>query len=315
MHPTVWRSGALLALFAAVPASAQSPRAAGPPVRLVADGAAALAPSWSPDGTQVAFTRASYRGLWTVGAEGGAPRSVTDAEAAGFGFSWSPDGEALLARPARYDGRDRQNAVVVYELDGETRALTEWQSQAMALPRWAGPAAVVLAGRGGAEVLPVEPEARAAVDGTVALAESGGLVVVDAATQVARRLGVADGERVINVTPSPDGERVAFEVVGGNLFTVGLDGSGLVDLGPGHRPTWSPDGGWVAFMVTEDDGETFTSADLWAVRADGSDRVRLTQTPDRLEMNPAWSPDGRRIAYDDHADGALYLLPVTEVSR
>ena len=117
------------------------------------------------------------------------------------------------------------------------------------------------------------------------------------------------------MTSSPDGGRVAFEVVGGNLFVVSLDGSGLVDLGPGHRPTWSPDGQWVAFVVTEDDGEAFTAADLWAARADGSGRTRITQTPDRLEMNPAWSPDGGRIAYDDVADGALYVLPPRPLAR
>jgi Tol biopolymer transport system component len=120
---------------------------------------------------------------------------------------------------------------------------------------------------------------------------------------------------LLNVAPSPDGRRVAFEVYGGNLFVMSLDGSSLVDLGHGARPTWSPDGRWVAFMVTEDDGHTVTAADLVAARADGSGQVALTSTPDRLEMNPSWAPDGRALAFDDATDGALYLLPVSEVSR
>jgi len=100
--------------------------------------------------------------------------------------------------------------------------------------------------------------------------------------------------------------------LGGPLVVMDADGSNRVDLGRGSRPTWSPDGRWLAFMVTEDDGHAFTAADLVAVRADGSARVALTATPDRLEMNPSWSPDGRALAYDDAVDGALYLLPLAE---
>ena len=316
MRRSVRLLGALLVSLPIL-AHAQAPQADGPPVRLVDDGAAALAPQWSPDGTRLAFTRAAYRGLWTVDAEGGAARELTDAAAAGFGFAWSPDGAAILARPARYDGRDRLNAVVVYGLDGTARELTEWESRAAPLPQWAGAGAVAVLGRGGpsgasgqaVEVLTLGDGARVAPGGAVAFAADGGLAVADAATGAVRSLNVAGG-RLVNVTPSPDGTRVAFEVVGGNLYTVGLDGSGLADLGRGHRPTWSPDGEWVAFMVTEDDGEAFTASDLWAARADGAGRVRITQTPDRLEMNPAWSPDGGRLAYDDYADGALYVLPL-----
>ena len=304
------RLGALLVLLAPAFAGAQTLRPDGPPVRLVADDAPALAPAWSPDGALIAFTRPGYVGLWTATADGGDVRQVTDAAAAGFGFSWAPDGGALLARPTRYDGPRRENAVVVYALDGEARALTDWRARMPALPRWAGPAAVALPGGDGVEVLAVGGAARAEASGTVAWAADGALAVAEPAGGSVRRLDLFDGAALLNVTLAPDGERVAFEVMGGNLFTARLDGTDLVDLGPGHRPTWSPDGRWVAFMTTEDDGETFTAADLWAARADGSARVALTQTPDRLEMNPSWSPDGGRIAFDE--GGALYVLPVAE---
>jgi Tol biopolymer transport system component len=113
----------------------------------------------------------------------------------------------------------------------------------------------------------------------------------------------------LNVEPSPDGRRVAFEVLGGNLFVISIDGAAPVDLGSGHRPQWSPDGEWVVFMKTEDDGHVTTASDLFAARADGSSMVRLTASPDALEMNPSWSPDGRRIAFDE--GGAIYVMRVS----
>ncbi len=57
-----------------------------------------------------------------------------------------------------------------------------------------------------------------------------------------------------------------------------------------------------------DDGHDLTGADLVAVRPDGSGRVALTATPDRLETHPTWTPDGRALVYADLADDRLYVL-------
>ena len=309
-----WCLGA--ALLVGAPAGAQSLHASGPPVRLVADAEPALQPVWSPDGSQIAFTRARYAGIWLADADGSGVRQLTDAEGAGFGFQWSPDGAALVARAARVDGPRRYHTATVYDAaTGAAEALTEERASMPALPRWAGPAHVALGLDGRLDVLAAGPEAaRTAVpDAPLALPlPEAGLAVADPASGAFRRLDPLGGATLLNVTPSPDGRRVAFEAMGGNLYVMALDGSDLVDLGPGHRPTWSPDGRWVAFTVTEDDGHAYTAADLVAARADGSARVALTQTPDRLEMNPSWSPDGGRIAFDDAVDGALYALPVAE---
>ena len=313
MRIAPWCLGA--ALLLAGPLGAQTLRVDGPPVRLVADGAEAVAPQWSPDGARLAFTRARNVGIWLVEADGSDLRSLTDDPGAGFGFAWSPDGRAIAARTARVDGLRRYHTVTVFDVaTGSAEAVSEERASMAGLPRWAGSAHVALYADGALDVWAVGPEAaRTAPPDPVALARlDAGIMVADPASGTARRLDPLGGAQLLNVTPSPDGRRVAFEAVGGSLYVMNIDGSGLTDIGPGHRPTWSPDGQWVAFTVTEDDGHTFTAADLVAARADGSARVRLTSSPDRLEMNPSWSPRGGRIAFDDFADGALYVLPVAE---
>lgn len=310
--PILWRLGALAVLLGAFPAQAQTLRADAP-VRLVADGQASMHPVWSPDGAWIAFTRAGYTGLWLADADGRTIRQLTDAPAAGFGFSWSPDGTALVTRTARLDGRRRLDAVTVFALDGTATALTDERAAMTDVPRWIGPRHVALRTDDGLDVYALDVGARAVPTESFVIAQpDGGLALAQPATGALREVGPFQETRVLNVTPSPDGARVAFEVYGGNLFVMDRDGTNVIDLGAGSRPTWSPDGRWIAVMTTQDDGHTFTAADLVAVRSDGSARVVLTQTPDRLEMNPSWSPDGRRIAFDDAADGALYVLPVSE---
>jgi dipeptidyl aminopeptidase/acylaminoacyl peptidase len=74
----------------------------------------------------------------------------------------------------------------------------------------------------------------------------------------------------------------------------------LDDLAALHEvsdPQISPDGEWVAYTVREMDVESDRySTDLWMVRWDGTDEVRLTHTS-ASERQPRWSPDGRYLAF------------------
>jgi Tol biopolymer transport system component len=62
----------------------------------------------------------------------------------------------------------------------------------------------------------------------------------------------------------------------------------------GH-PAISPDGNVVAFARTGPD--TSAPNDLWVKAVDGDALLRLTNTPDLHEVGPAWSSDGREIAF------------------
>lgn len=62
-----------------------------------------------------------------------------------------------------------------------------------------------------------------------------------------------------------------------------------------HGPSWSPDGR-IVFSAQPFMSDYRTSNDLWTIRGDGTGLVRLTATHG-WESDPAWSPDGRRIAY------------------
>ena len=109
---------------------------------------------------------------------------------------------------------------------------------------------------------------------------------------------------------SPDGTRLAFtrfEASGTQpiprLMVAAADGTGArVVAAYAAQPAWSPDGTRIAFASTADhNGQTCfeecsDSAEIHVIGADGTGERRLTATT-AGESAPAWSPDGRRIAY------------------
>ena len=78
------------------------------------------------------------------------------------------------------------------------------------------------------------------------------------------------------------------------------------------QPAWSPDDRSIVFVSNrEDEPDASYKTDLWLVAAHNTDQgrelTRLTHD-DRVKSSPAWSPDGRVIAFLSAEDG-VYGLP------
>lgn len=102
---------------------------------------------------------------------------------------------------------------------------------------------------------------------------------------------------------SPDGSKIAFLSQGG-LYAMDPDGSDrrrladVQDSAGDHEgaPAWSPDGTRIAFDDVRDGNR-----DIFAVDADGSGILRLTEDP-ASDDSPDWSPDGTKLAFSSSRD-------------
>ena len=62
-------------------------------------------------------------------------------------------------------------------------------------------------------------------------------------------------------------------------------------------PQVSPDGKWVAYVLsTPDSAKDKSDADIWMINWEGTESVKLTASPDG-ESRPRWSPDGKYLTF------------------
>ncbi|MBZ4321429.1 amidohydrolase family protein [Streptomyces huiliensis] len=132
---------------------------------------------------------------------------------------------------------------------------------------------------------------------------------------------LAGGGRV-SPALSPDGKRLACLDLSGNLLVrdlaAGTDRVLAAPLGGGGlpgRPSWSPDGRYVAYCDRNRLNQRFREGyNLIRVidTADGTSRLHAlaphASVSDRYDSGPVWSPDGRHMAVI--SESALWLLPV-----
>jgi len=160
-----------------------------------------------------------------------------------------------------------------------------------------------------------------APSGVIAFSTQGEIFLMDAAGFNVEQL-TGNAETRPNVFPawSPDGTRIVFSGAGPegfDLYVMNPDGSGLerVTDGAGDEihPAFSPDGSQIVFVV-DDPGVPPFRTSIVVIDPDGGDWTELTGREDENVGWPAWSPDGRRIAfvgvtdrfniYVMHADGS-----------
>jgi imidazolonepropionase-like amidohydrolase/Tol biopolymer transport system component len=122
----------------------------------------------------------------------------------------------------------------------------------------------------------------------------------------------------MNVDVSPDGQRIAFDLLG-DIYTMPIAGGAPTRITSGlafdMQPRFSPDGRLIAFTSDRGGGDN-----IWVMNADGTAARAITRETFRLLNAPTWSRDGQYIAARKHfttqrslGTGEIWLYHVSGV--
>jgi Tol biopolymer transport system component len=258
----------------------------GPVKKIAASFPSGAEPSWSRDGTKIAFSVFTEAGLetneiWVSTPLGGSPTRLTSGKR-DENPSWSPNGKRIA-----FTRNDLTLWVMNANGSGQRKLLY------------------------GAE----DPPSWSADGKRIAYGSNGRLFTISAEGGTPKRIANPQRQRRFDPVYSPDGRRIAYDVVDpngrGDLYTMRTDGTGITRLTHTRsleilaQPTWSPDGSSIVYS----DRIPQSREALFVVRADGSAAPRRLTHPGKKELDgrAAWSPNGRTIVFQ--RGNQLWTIP------
>ena len=290
------------------------PVAGGIPKRITYHPDADRVAGWTPDGKRILFrsnrlSQSRYTQLFTVAADGG-PAEVLPLPMACMG-AWSPDGKRMVYAPLdggqfapgftnfvawkRYRGGEASYLWLVDLASLNVTKLPRTDSNDI-YPMWIGGKIYFLSDR----------------DGPMTLFD------YDPASKQVKKLIPNTGRDIMSASAGPGGivyeqfgQIHIYDVSSGKEHAVPVQiAADLTEVRPRFQNVASqivnarisPTG---ARAVFEAHGEIVTAP------AEKGDLRDLTNTPGVMERTPAWSPDGRSIAYfsDESGEYALHIKP------
>lgn len=288
-------------------------------------------PEWSADGRTIYFYSARPRELpgpptspilgqeggfriWAMGADGADPRALTPAGVEALAPAVMPGGRvAYQTREGYADWSLQSVAADGSDVRNETDPSVDYW-----LPDYDWRGAMVCHGVG-----PTSIETQAVEE----ILGAGALLAADYPARVDlpdRAVTLYPMRHTTGLAPHPDRNEAAVTIedeAGSRLVLADFDGGnqrelfsvagvGIVSGTPNRifDIKWSPDGSWITYTQGFFFGGGGDEADIWVMRADGSERSNLSAEIDGNEGVAAFSPDASRLVFRSARTGNVDLF-------
>ena len=270
-------------------------------------------PKFSPNGDKVLYTTIGYKGLWVYDLKAESSKQLNDLQGAGYEPTFSTDGNEVFFRHDKLVNKRKFYSIAHQALNSNTPQDLVKEERGLSTPKALTDKIFVYKKDDMQVTFSCENE------NGVCLLEKPVINEITAFTENSNLYIEKNGEKSI-LNPvgeghyiwgsiSPNKDQVLFTLAGKGTYVTDLDGKVIMHLEYANYPNWSADGKWIVYMNDIDDGHVVTGSEIKATHIASKKTFELTNSNDKMEMYPTWSPKGNEILYHTES-GNIEMLKI-----
>ncbi|MBO8131141.1 MAG: PD40 domain-containing protein [Candidatus Marinimicrobia bacterium] len=277
-----------------------------------------ISPKWSPNLKYISVTEPKYNGIYVISLKDKKIHQITDELSAGYKYQWSPDGKFIAAKVNKKQFDKIYSAIKIFEIpSGKFIIIKEYNKDDSGFPLWTKDGkSIYLNFYDQLKMFPVFNKQEQNGYENLIYVKDNKLYLYnpqkDTEINILDQLKIElSNFRIIDTAISPDHNKIAIETTASLVYILSLRENITYKLPDANSVSWSPDSKHLVFCKSTDDGHNFISSDIYISTWDGKNLFQITNTPDKIELSPSWSPDGKWIVYSLFNSGKILIQKIT----
>ncbi len=269
-------------------------------------------PEFSPDGQYLSASGPGYDGIYIYDFRLKNWHRAVDDAGAGYGHRWSVDAHSIIYRGQEYIGHRRFFYFGLYDLNNQKNysRLSE-NLRDVSPPVWLSSMELGFIDQDDLKTLslPDRPGLNKTLEMPASCLDYHGKGFLIRKKKIDRCV-VAEERVILNLQLPPQEKFIVWQELGKGMVISQLDSQQEIFSGNYEMPAWSPDGNYIVMVKTQDDGHRYLSGELCIYDTRNAKLEILSKLNDYIPGNPAWSPSGTQIVFEDLNTQQIYLIDI-----
>ncbi len=263
-------------------------------------------PTLSPDGNKLLLTKQNFTGLYLYDIDSKIIVKITDKQGAGYNPIFSENGTKVFFRENEYEGMRKISAIYEYNINKAQKSIVETKKRNVSPPQIVKNQLYYTVDSK-AKKLSLNNTIDNVEELFVLIERQKIVLYINGVKKVISPKGEGN---YIWPSLSPDNTKILFTFAGRGTFISDLNGNIISELGILNAPKWY-NNNWILGMKETDDGDQYTSSDIYIVSSTGNETIQLTNTKDIIELYPNCSSHNSKIVYHT-TTGEIYFLEIKD---